>query len=338
MQPPAASRVIRTSLTAPPPLNRTPDIYVFAKDYVQPLTHQWSANGDYQLGRNYGLTVGYLGVKGEHLTRTRDINLFPPQPVQGTIDGQAVSFLRYPGTGGPARPDKAFGRISLFDSGGNSIYHGGFIQITKRFAQGITVQTSYTFSKVIDDKPDQTQVVVGVDDAKQVQYPTLPALDRGHGNTDTNHRFVIAGVWDIAQGYRFGSGFARQTLGGWQLSLISQVQSGRWFSAGVNNDPNNDGNFSTDRPPGVGRDTFFGPNFMTADVRISKEIRVWERARLRLMGEAFNVTNRANYNALLTNQYNYNAATRAFTTAAGFLTPTTTFDPRILQLAAKFTF
>ena len=51
-----------------------------------------------------------------------------------------------------------------------------------------------------------------------------------------------------------------------------------------------------------------------------------------------NVTNRANYNSLLTNQYNYNASTRAFTTAAGFLTPTTSYDPRILQLAAKFIF
>ena len=325
-------------LTAPPALNRTPDIYVFAKNYVQPLTQQWSLNAEYQLGRNYALTGGYLGVKGEHLTRTRDVNLFPPQPVQGTINGSAVTFLRYPGTGGPARPDTAFGRISIFDSGANSMYHGLFLQLSKRFAQGLTLQTSYTFSKVIDDKPDQTQVVVGVDDSKQVQYPTLPGLDRGHGNADLNHRFVFAGVWDIAQGYRFGNTLARQTLGGWQLSIISQVQSGRWFTAGANNDPNNDGNVSTDRPPAVGRGTFLGPNFMTADVRLSKDIGVWERARLRLMGEAFNVTNRANYSSLLTNQYNFNVATRAFTTAAGFLTPTATFDPRILQLAAKFTF
>ena len=324
-------------LSAPPALNRTPDIDVFAKDYVQPLTHQWSLNTDYQLGRNYAVTIGYLGVKGEHLTRTRDINLFPPQFVQGTINGAPVSFLQYPGTGGPARPDHAFGHISIFDSGANSIYHGGFIQLTKRFAAGLTLQTSYTFSKVIDDKPDQTQVVVGVDDSKQVEYPTLPGLDRGHGNADTNHRFVFAGVWEIGAGHTFSSALARQALGGWQLSIISQLQSGRWFTAGVNNDPNNDGNFSTDRPPGVGRDTFRGPEYLDADLRISKEFGR-ERARLRLIGEAFNVTNRANFNSLLTTQYSYNAATRAFTTAPGFLTPTTTYDPRILQLAAKITF
>ncbi len=188
---------------------------------------------------------------------------------------------------------------------------------------------------MIDDKPDQTQVVVGVDDSKQVQYTTLPALDRGHGNADINHRFVFAGVWDIAAGYHFGSAWARQVLGGWQLSTIAQVQSGRWFTAGASSDPNNDGNSSTDRPPGVGRNSFEGPNFMTADLRVSKDIGLWERAKLRLVFEGFNITNRANYSSLLTTQYLFNATTRAFTTAAGFLTPTTTFDPRILQLAAS---
>jgi outer membrane receptor protein involved in Fe transport len=51
-------------LSAPPALNRTPDIYVFAPNYVQPLTHQWSFNTEFQVGRDYGITLGYLGVKG----------------------------------------------------------------------------------------------------------------------------------------------------------------------------------------------------------------------------------------------------------------------------------
>ena len=37
-------------LSAPPALSRTPDIYVFAPDYVQPLTHQWNFNLERQLG------------------------------------------------------------------------------------------------------------------------------------------------------------------------------------------------------------------------------------------------------------------------------------------------
>ncbi len=325
-------------LSAPPALNRTPDIYVFAPNYVQPLTHQWSLNTEFQLGRDYGITVGYLGVKGEHLTRTRDINYFPPVAVQGTLNGAPITFLQYPGTGGPARPDRAFGRISLFDSGADSIYHSGFIQLTKRFSQNFSVQTSYTFAKAIDSKPDQTQVVVGVDDSKQVQYPTLPNIDRGRGNSDINHRFVISGVWDINYARSLQNAAARALLGGYQFSILSQVQSGRPYTAGVNNDPNNDLDFSTDRPPAFGRNTIQGPNFAQVDIRFTRDVHIWERASLRLIFEAFNLTNRANYTAINTTQYTYTPATRAFVTNPAFLSRTATADPRILQLAAKFTF
>jgi len=315
-------------------------IHLRAELYFQPLTQQWSYNAEFQLGRDYGITLGYLGVRGEHLTRTRDINLFPPALVQGTLNGAPIRFLQYPGTGGPTRPNRSFGRISIFDSGADSTYQSGFIQLTKRLSHNFSVQTSYTFSKVIDSKPDQTQVVVGTDDSKQVEFPTLPGLDRGRGASDINHRFVFAGIWDINYARSLQNAAARAMLGNYQLSLISQVQSGRPFTSGVNNDPNNDGNLSTDRPPYVGRDTIQGPNFATVDMRFTRDIHIYERASLRLMFEAFNLTNRANFGTINTTQYTYNAATRALTSNAAFLSRTATspFDPRILQLAAKFTF
>src|SRR5206468_5834040 len=121
---------------SPTGVGRTIDIYAFAPDYVQPLTHQWSLNLERQLGNDYALTLGYLGVRGEHLTRTRDINLFPPSPLSATLpDGSTTTILRYAGTGPGLRPLSNFGRVSLFESGADSDYHGGFIQLTKRFAQ-----------------------------------------------------------------------------------------------------------------------------------------------------------------------------------------------------------
>ena len=164
-------------LAAPPALSRRPDIFVFAPDYVQPLTHQWSFQIEQQLGKDYALTLGYLGVRGEHLTRTRDINLAPYAPTAGSYaDGTAVTFLRSPG-----RINPNFGRISVFDSGADSVYHGGFIQLSKRFSNSFQVETSYTFAKVIDDAPDFTSVVVGSDDAKDAQYTLNPNLERGRG-------------------------------------------------------------------------------------------------------------------------------------------------------------
>ena len=47
------------------------------------------------------VTVGYLGVHGTHLTRSRDINLFPSVLTAGTISsGGAVTYYRHPGASG----------------------------------------------------------------------------------------------------------------------------------------------------------------------------------------------------------------------------------------------
>jgi len=321
--------------TTPPPASRIPDIYVFAKDYVQPLTHQWSFNLERQIGASYALTLGYLGVRGEHLSRTRDINLLPAVATQGSfLNGTPVTFLRHPG-----RVNPAFGRISVFDSGADSVYHGGFVQLQKRFSHNLQLSTIYTFSKVIDDAPDFTSVVVGTDDAKNAQDTLAPNLERGRGNADIRHRFVLSGLWDIDYGKSLKNKVARGLTTGYQFSLITQVQSGRPYTASVGADVNNDGNTRTDRPPYVGRNTINGPNFANVDLRLSRSIPLGtERAKLRLIFEGFNITNRANYNSILTGQYNFSAVTRVFTPTTNFQARSDTFDPRILQLAAKITF
>ena len=326
-------------LSAPPTVARTPDIYVFAPDYVQPLTHQWSLNIERQFAKDYALTLGYLGVRGEHLTRTRDINLYPSIATAGTFaDGTAATYFRHP----DLRPMKNFRRVSEFDSGADSIYHGVFVQLTKRFSNSFQVQTSYTFSKVLDTVPDQTSVVVGGgDDGKVAQDTLLPNLDRGHGNADLRHRFVLSGVWDINYAKSSANGVVRALLSGYQFSTLANWQSGRFYTptVGGNSDVNNDGNTRNDRSPFVGRNTFEGPGLATVDIRFSRDIALYrERTRLKLIFEAFNLANHPNYSALLTTQYNFNGTTRVFSPAAGFLTPTDTFDPRIIQLAAKITF
>src|SRR6185369_3237026 len=190
-----------------------------------------------QFGRDYVVTLGYLGVRGQHLSRTRDINFLPAVAQQGTFaDGTPVTYLRHPGRANPA-----FGRISLFDSGADSIYHGGFVQLTKRFAQNFQVQTSYTFSKVIDTRPDFTSVVVGTDDSKNPQDQLLPNLERGRGNADVTHKFVFSGIWDINYGGSMKNVVLKYLASGFQLSTISNIQSGQPFTASIAGDPNGDG-------------------------------------------------------------------------------------------------
>jgi hypothetical protein len=74
-----------------------------SQEVFKPVSHQWSLNLERQLGRDYAVTLGYLGVRGEHLSRTRDINFLPAVPVLGSFsNGTPVTYLRHPGRANPA--------------------------------------------------------------------------------------------------------------------------------------------------------------------------------------------------------------------------------------------
>jgi hypothetical protein len=343
-------------LSAPPGPGSPPDIYVTDPNFKTPRTQQFNLQTEIALGRTSSVTVGYLGVNGTLLTRTRDINLFASVATTGYIcptpaactaaSGTPVVYYRHPGTSGPARPNPAFGRISLFDSGANSIYHGAFVQFQRRFANRFQAQVNYTFSKVLDSLPDNTSVVPGNggDDAKVAQDTLLPNLERGPGASDIRHRFVLTGVWDINYANSIANPVLKGFLNDWQLSLITQAQSGRAFNDVTSGDPGNDGNNFNDRTPGVGRNTIRGPEFAAVDMRLSKYVPLQnEHLRLQLMVEFFNITNRANINGILNTRYSFGGG--FFRPLANPAIPSTNlgwpqsvFDPRILQLAAKIVF
>jgi outer membrane receptor protein involved in Fe transport len=324
--------------TQPAVAGAVPDIFVMQPDFRTPLTHQSSLNVEARLAKDFSLTLGYLGVRGNRLTRIRDINHFPYEQLTGRFaSGESVNIFRRPN----ARPNRAFGRISLLESGSDSTYHGGFLQLTKRYATGFQLLASYTLAKTIDSAPDATSFIPnsGGEDVKLVQDTLAPNNDRGRGEADIRHRMVASGVWDVLAFDRYSNPAAKLLLRGWQISSIVSLQSGRPFSERSNVDLNNDGNRFTDRMPGVGRNTRTGPGFASVDLRVSKEVPVWrEKVKLRLMGEAFNAFNRANFTTVQQVPFNYNATTRTFTPVATFGQATNTADPRILQLAARITF
>lgn len=321
-------------LPAPPASGATPNIFVFAGDYVQPQTHQWNMSFEFEPFRDYAITIGYLGVRGVHLSRTRDVNLFPAQVTRGTIAGVGpVDFLRHPA----GRPNPNFGRISVFDSGADSIYHGGYVQLGKRFSRSFLLQTSYTWSHAVDTNPTMVSVVVPTDDSQNVEDTLRPNADRGNGEADVRNRFVLAGVWDINYAQSMQNAAGRVILGGWQIGLIGQAISGRWYSATVSGDVNNNAQ-NTDRPPFFGRNTIEGPGYASMDVRLSKALPLAEGVRIQLIGEAFNILNRANFSNFNRGLYNFNAANFTFTQRTDYLVRTANSDPRILQIAAKIIF
>jgi outer membrane receptor protein involved in Fe transport len=343
------------SPSCPPPTggaSSPPIIFAFSPNYVEPYVEQGSFGVEYELTKDMAFSVTYLGVRGVHLTRSRDFNLSPPSPATIGIANTStvLTYLKFPST----RPIAGFSRIELFESSANSVYHGLTAQLTKRFSHNFQLAGAYTFGKVIDDVPDQTSVVpFSFDDAKMTQNPLNTRADRGPGVTDQRHRFVMSGIWNLnyAQGLPM---VARGILGGWELSGIFTAESGQPYSGLLGFDLNGDGNSRTDRTPGEGRDTFYTPRIVDLDARVTRNVRLTERMKLQFIAEAFNIFNHANIIAVNTTQFSVNtnpkkaslcgsAGFPCLVPNSGFGTPTTTFEPpiagpRIVQLAMKFIF
>jgi hypothetical protein len=120
----------------------------------------------------------------------------------------------------------------VLQSSANSIYNSMQLNLTKRMSRGIQFNTSYTWSKSIDNnsadpgstagsgKPDvpNTGFVVQGDQRNL-------SMNRAVSDFDRTHRFSASFVYDVPS---FGS--TSRWARGWQLAGFTQIQSGTPFS------------------------------------------------------------------------------------------------------------
>ena len=333
-----------SKLDAPPGgVSVKPTIFFFDPDYQNPEVHQASVGIDRQIGNDLALAVSYLFVAGRHLQRTRDFNIAPPVPTEIPVQGGgSLTIQQFP----LARPFANFTRILRFEGTGRSNYNGLTAEVRKRFSGRLQASLAYTLGKVQDNKPDATAVVPGTDDVKYASNPFDLDADYAPGDIDQRHRLVLSGVWDLGY-WKSASGVTKALLDGWVLSAIATVESGLPYSKKIVNDVNRDGNTANDIVPGS-RNQERLPAQQNVDLRLVKRIPLGGKARLELIGEAFNLLNRTNMtsrrdaffnftNGVLVPQQNLSNPRLNFgaDSAAQLL-----FEPnsRVVQLAGKITF
>ena len=315
-----------------------PTIFVMDPNYQNPKITQASAGVEHALTPDISLALGYLYVRGSYLTRSTDLNESGPETVTTPISGDGnATYTRYTGV----RPFTNFARIIEFQSSASSRYNGATLEFVKRYSGNWTARVAYTYSKVLDNKPDATAVVPGTDDAKYAQDPLNLNGDWAPGDNDVRHRLVVSGLWAINTGRDNPNGFVRFFTSGWSVSGIVTYQTGQPFTATINTDLNNDQNFSNDRAPGFTRNTFRLPSIFSVDPRISKHVGIGP-VDIELIAEAFNVFNNKNVTSVRTTYYNLTGGQLVLVNNPASLTrfgaPTATLGPRILQLAAKVSF
>jgi hypothetical protein len=181
-----------------------------ANDFETPEIQQWSVGVQRELFKNAVIDVSYVGTKGDKLIRQRNINFVSPANVvaSGTTSGSSV------------RPFKGYTTINYRETSAKSRYHGWLNSFTYRLDRGFTITAAYTLSKSMTDSSNDRDAV---DDP---QNPFDTSSEYAEARTSRRHIFSASYVYEIPFFRESGNGFARAILGGWQVSGITQIESG----------------------------------------------------------------------------------------------------------------
>jgi hypothetical protein len=321
------------SLVPLSPSGWTVDPFTFVNPYIQ----QWNLGVSLQLMQETALKIAYVGNRSTHLDRVLEGNAaLPPGP--GDVNARRL----FP----------AFRSISNSLSNAQATYNALQVSVDRRFAQGLTFMSSYTWSKCIDDSSG-----FALDDAF-VQNPADVASEKGRCQQDVRNRFTTAYVYQLP--FQFHHPFPRNVLQGWGASGVILLQNGFPFTIFAPGDiPNaatgntraeqivgnaalspsarsvskwfNTSAFALPAPYTFGNSRRYildGPGTISVDFALMKLFSITERQQLQFRAEFFNIINHPNfsYPQNYVGAGNFGAISR------------TQGDNRQIQLALKYTF
>lgn len=146
-----------------------------------------------------------------------------------------AAALSSPGSGLPAGP------LRIYESTGQSIYHGLQSRAEFHFSNNLTGGVAYTFSKLIDNIPDSMVSpgasigTVGALSGSGLQGLAQNPFDSSRGeralaSMDRRHNLVANFVWSIPV-RKSPDSFSGRLLAGWQATGIISFRSGQPFTA-----------------------------------------------------------------------------------------------------------
>jgi hypothetical protein len=288
------------------------------RDLRTAYMQHWSFGLQQELGGSRVLEVSYVGSSGRKLLAGRDIN-------QGQLT--TLPFV--------IRPVPQFDDINILESRANSSYNSLQVRFQQRLDFGLSLLSSYTWSKSIDDA---SSFFTSAGDPNFPQNSYDLRQERALSNFDVRHRLSVSYSYDLpigkARALLSDNGLLSTIFGGWQMNGIVTLQTGRPFTVALlpeidnsgtgrstlgflgNDRPNVVGNAQPDRrtpeqwfntaafvfPPrgtfgNAGRNILTGPGTENVNVSLVKNMTLRrERLNLQLRAEVFNLFNHPNFN------------------------------------------
>lgn len=197
---------------------------LFNPNIRNPYTQRYSLQIQRQLPWRMLLDTSYVGSLGRKLFVTEDVN-----PLIGTV-------RRFP----------TLGIRRMRTNGANSSYNSLQVRIDKGFSHGFLLNTSYTWSRFIDNTSEVFATTNS--NSSLASVPVFQGgliLDKAPSDYDRTHRLVFSYIWNLPGPTK---GLLGSTIGGWQIAGVTTFQSGAPFTIVNGVDRNGDGVNGLDRP------------------------------------------------------------------------------------------
>jgi hypothetical protein len=235
-----------------------------------PYQINWSLDIQRTLPADFVVTAAYVGNEGVHLLVNEQLNQLPdadlalgskllttvPNPFFGVITDPTSNI--YPATvinSQILRPHPQYQNFEATGVGaGHSSYHAGQLTVEHRLKHGLAVVFAYTYSKAIDNVGEMTSVA-GTMGALTDTY--CPRCDRSLSDQNETHvlRWSTRYELPFGRGKAFlNQGFVKDIVGGWALSAIYQVDTGRPLAVSYTDVADTDSSSTLSRPnvvPGI---------------------------------------------------------------------------------------
>lgn len=279
---------------------------------LNPYTEQWTFGVEQQLLGDWMLTADYIGSHTVRMNRPLDVD--PPAPYVRTAPNQFRGAA--PDATGIERcmPDATIGNISttplatcaanaanatrplwIYDvargiapaysviqsdvNDGFGFYDALDVDLSRRFANGISFLASYTWSHTIDN----------VDSDVPQQNPDDPNFtglaEKSNAIYDQRNRFVVSGLYTTPVNFVIGG--------------VGTFGSGLPYNIVTGTTNGGDTGATTDRPvlngAIAGRNSGHGQPIYTADAFVERPFRLTDCCQLTVRAEAFNVLNHPNF-------------------------------------------
>jgi outer membrane receptor protein involved in Fe transport len=209
-------------------------------------SQQWNFNVQRELPGGWIVELGYMGNRGVHLPATRDFDYLPAAAralgtdLQTLVDNPFAAII----PSGPLSQPRVtratlldtlpqFTAGSGLDNWASSIYHAGTVRVERRFAAGLSLLGSYTFSKLIDNNLGNGSNGFIDSGSNGVQNWDNLRAERAVSASDQPHRLVLTASY-LLPFAKSGPLAYRLAAGGWQINTIASFLAGNVIAVTAN--------------------------------------------------------------------------------------------------------